>query len=93
VILLGLLIIVGFWIAAPILWLIERSSRNLASPVVWSNGQAAAWPGNQVVGGPSSPAWVPPGWHPDPGGANQWRWWDGQRWTEHVSGPGPRWSG
>ncbi len=28
---------------------------------------------------------VPPGWHADPGGLNCWRWWDGQRWTEHLS--------
>ncbi len=28
---------------------------------------------------------APPGWHPDPAGYNRWRWWDGQRWTEHVS--------
>lgn len=27
---------------------------------------------------------VPPGWHPDPSGARQWRWWDGYRWTDHV---------
>jgi hypothetical protein len=27
---------------------------------------------------------VPPGWHPDPSGAPQWRYWDGYRWTDHV---------
>jgi hypothetical protein len=26
-----------------------------------------------------------PGWHPDPGGAPQYRYWDGTRWTEHVA--------
>jgi uncharacterized protein len=42
----------------------------------------------------------PPGWYPDPGGLAERRWWDGDRWTEHVwpprspveaveSGPGP----
>ena len=30
---------------------------------------------------------VPPGWHPDPSGTHYWRWWDGYRWTGHVSGP------
>ncbi len=32
----------------------------------------------------ASVAPVPPGWHPDPSGARQWRWWDGYRWTDHV---------
>jgi membrane protease YdiL (CAAX protease family) len=35
--------------------------------------------------GPMSP-FPGPGWHPDPSGLNQWRWWDGQRWTGYVSG-------
>jgi Domain of unknown function (DUF4328)/Protein of unknown function (DUF2510) len=30
---------------------------------------------------------VGPGWYPDPSGAHAWRWWDGQRWTEHASTP------
>lgn len=28
----------------------------------------------------------PPAWYPDPQGLQQWRWWDGQQWTEHVHG-------
>ena len=31
---------------------------------------------------PSSPP--PRGWYPDPAGGSAWRWWDGQRWTEHL---------
>lgn len=27
----------------------------------------------------------PPGWHPDPGGAPMWRWWDGQQWTNATA--------
>ena len=30
----------------------------------------------------------PPAWHPDPTGAHELRYWDGTRWTEHVSDGG-----
>ncbi len=29
-----------------------------------------------------------PGWYDDPTGEAPQRWWDGERWTEHVSSPG-----
>ena len=48
--------------------------------------------------GPPSPAATatsgspgpPPGpsWHPDPSSRHQWRYWDGESWTEHVSDAG-----
>jgi hypothetical protein len=67
----GLLAAVSLWIAGPITWLVERGDRT----------PAPAWTGSVPI------VAVPPGWHPDPSGVNQWRWWDGYRWTEHVSGP------
>lgn len=30
----------------------------------------------------------PPGWYPDPFGRHESRWWDGARWSEHVSSHG-----
>lgn len=30
----------------------------------------------------------PPAWHADPARRHEFRWWDGQRWTEHVSDRG-----
>lgn len=30
----------------------------------------------------------PPGWFPDPSAPHRLRWWDGARWTEHVSDAG-----
>jgi uncharacterized protein YxjI len=33
----------------------------------------------------TDPTQHPPAWHPDPFGRHQQRWWDGQRWTEHVT--------
>lgn len=32
---------------------------------------------------------IPAGWYPDPAGGEQLRWWDGQRWTEHVHATAP----
>lgn len=34
------------------------------------------------------PAQHPPAWYPDPFGRHETRWWDGQRWTEHVASHG-----
>lgn len=31
---------------------------------------------------------APAAWHPDPSGRHQLRWWDGSRWSEHVSDNG-----
>ena len=56
-----------------------RQGPALSSETAVQPHPAAAFPG------PAAPALPPPGWYPDPGGANRWRWWDGQRWTEHVS--------
>jgi uncharacterized protein YxjI len=33
---------------------------------------------------PTAPPEHPAGWHPDPFGRHESRWWDGSRWTEHV---------
>lgn len=30
---------------------------------------------------------APPGWYPDPSGATQQRFWDGQRWTDALAAP------
>lgn len=34
------------------------------------------------------PAVADAGWKPDPGGAHEWRWWDGTSWSSHVSDGG-----
>jgi uncharacterized membrane protein len=40
---------------------------------------------------PSHPAPLPAaGWYQDPADRGAMRWWDGQRWTEHTSGPPPK---
>ena len=35
-----------------------------------------------------STAAAPAGWHPDPTGAHELRYWDGRVWTEHVADDG-----
>lgn len=53
---------------------------------VVTSSQAAAAPVQPAGGPPSAPA--PAGWQPDPSQRHQLRYWDGQRWTEHVSDGG-----
>jgi hypothetical protein len=50
-------------------------------------GTGPAAPTTQAgpVGAPGPVGGPPPSWYPDPAGHNRWRWWDGQRWTDHVS--------
>ena len=80
VVVVGELLVVGLWITSGIFWLVDRN-----------NPPAGRGPRPATVGaiGPARAGWYapPPGWHPDPAGTNRWRWWDGQRWTEHVSPP------
>ncbi len=47
----------------------------------------------QLLGPPSAMypgAWTaqPPGWHPDPSGRHEYRYWDGYTWTAGVSDQG-----
>jgi hypothetical protein len=38
--------------------------------------------------GAGAPGQHPAGWYPDPFGRHESRYWDGQRWTEHVASHG-----
>jgi len=38
--------------------------------------------------GHTTPPQVPAGWHPDPHGRHQYRYWDSTQWTGHVSDNG-----
>ena len=49
-------------------------------------------PGAMVGMGPympvPRPSSVPAQWAPDPAERNQWRWWNGSVWTDHVANEG-----
>jgi hypothetical protein len=48
----------------------------------------APWaPVAPLAGGRPAPV-APAGWHPDPVGRHQYRWFDGSRWTNHVGDDG-----
>ena len=51
-------------------------------------GYGVPLPGPAATAPGTAPGASPPGWHPDPGGRHQYRYWDGSRWTEHVSDHG-----
>jgi uncharacterized protein YxjI len=42
----------------------------------------------QFQAGAGAPGQHPAGWYPDPFGRHESRYWDGQRWTEHVASHG-----
>jgi hypothetical protein len=44
-------------------------------------------PSGDQLAPPPPPSAVPPQWSPDPFGRHHLRWWDGERWTEHVADP------
>ena len=52
-------------------------------------GDSASSVGVTTDGAPS-PGGLPPGWHPDPSGRHEHRFWDGHEWTRHVSSGGAR---
>ena len=54
-------------------------------PVQVAAAPVAAAAAPAQVPAPAVPAQVPAGWHPDPSGKHQHRWWDGAAWTPHVS--------
>jgi len=57
-----------------------------ASPAADPAPVAAAAPA------PAADDAVPAGWYPDPSGRFELRYWDGSRWTEHVSRAGQQYT-
>jgi len=60
-----------------------------ATPEPQPEPQPAATPDPQPAATPQPVAanLPKPGWYQDPSGAGQFRWWNGQQWTEHTSQP------
>ena len=68
-----------------------RGSKSATGSAVTASARAetaAVKPSAPPSAPPSPPPPVPPQWAADPHGRHQHRWWDGTRWTEHVSNDG-----
>ena len=53
------------------------------APIHWAIYVLPERPGDRAPAGVDSGG----AWYPDPWGHAPLRWWDGERWTDHVSGP------
>lgn len=62
----------------------------VAEPVVAAEDHAAAAPAPEPVAPaePVPPASPPADWYADPRGRHQYRYWDGEAWTDHVADNG-----
>jgi hypothetical protein len=75
----GVWAVIGFLslvLAAILLTIARRTTKPVTGPT------AGPWPPGAPFPAP------PPGWYPDPSGRHEHRYWDGARWTEHVSTAG-----
>jgi hypothetical protein len=63
-------------------------SRHFRPSVAITSQQQGTSPPPAPSAPPTSPLSVPPAWVADPLGRHELRWWDGSRWTKHVSDSG-----
>ena len=97
-----LVILVFFFSGGAILYLIFRrpvptpQQPSAAGPLntTRQGGGPQQWSPSSSTGGvetPQSPGTGkhPPGWHPDPWGQSESRWWDGTRWTDQTQSSPP----
>jgi len=88
--------VAGFWLGALLGWIgwiiaaiLSPSPEADAKRIATTQAHLAAIAPQYRPGPPPmSSGGVPAGWHPDPRGRFDVRYWDGGRWTEHVSRAG-----
>ena len=75
------LVLLGLFITAPILWLVDRGTRAASSYA--GPGASGPWAANgpHAVASPVHPLGVPAGWYPAPFMTGTERWFDGESWT------------
>lgn len=64
----------------------KNALKKRVMQIEWSLGAAPAQVPSQVPS--QAPSQVGPQWYPDPYGRHQYRYWDGQRWSDRVADGG-----
>ena len=64
-------------------WALQPDSASSSTTSSWTAASASAVPAASTPAATSAAA--PAGWYADPWGRFELRYWDGGRWTEHVS--------
>jgi hypothetical protein len=80
-----LVVLVNFLAIPSLIYWFNIRKKLIAVEQAAATGQYG--PGRVTYSGwePTPLPMPPPGWHPDPSGQYQFRWWDGTRWSEHTS--------
>lgn len=83
----GIITGISLLLGIVLIYIAESRLKKRPQPAVMAVPSYAGVP-TSYTPAPVAPVSVPAGWHPDPSGKHQQRWWDGAIWTSTVATDG-----